>query len=237
MNTSTHSIGLPQIQGTLIRRYKRFLADVLLHDGSVVTAHCPNSGKLLGMPADVPVLLSDHGIGGTRKLRYTFEAFLDGTTWVGVNTHDANRLVEKFIAAGALPEFAAYPTYKREVVYGERSRVDFLLTAGDQRLYLEVKSVHMKRGTVACFPDCPTERGAKHMQQLAKILDANTKAAVLYLVQRDDCEAFGYAVDLDPVYAAEAKKAADQGVDVFCYAVSIQPASEAVLVGRLPIEN
>ncbi len=223
------------IKGTLIKRYKRFLADIELSSGEIVTAHCPNSGKLLGMPESSPVLLTDHGLGGTRKLRYTLQWFQDVQTWVGANTHDANRLVEQFLRQSRIPECAGYPLIRREVKYGENSRIDFLLEDGMQKLYLEVKSVHMNRDGIACFPDCPTERGAKHMRELSKIIDDNTKACILYLVQRLDCHAFSIAGDLDPQYAKAAEMAKDAGVMMLAYDMVLDPVVGQSLQKRLPI--
>ena len=203
------------LQGTLIRRYKRFLADVQLDSGETVVAYCCNTGKLLGVPENATIMLTDHGDTTTRKLRYTWEWFKDNETWVGINTHAANTIVHDLLLNKVIPELADYRTIRREVKYGQNSRVDFLLENGDQRLFLEVKSVHMKRGMTAVFPDCPTVRGAKHMGELTQIIDENTKAAVLYLVQRDDCDTFSVAADLDPLYAKAAETAHKYGVDIY----------------------
>lgn len=203
------------IQGTLLRRYKRFLADVELESGEVVVAYCCNTGKLLGVPENATIMLTDHGTKTTRKLRYTWEWFKDDKTWVGINTNDANRIVHKLLLAKQIGGLEPYTNIKREVKYGQNSRIDFLLEDGDHRLYLEVKSVHMKRDGHAQFPDCPTERGAKHMLELSQIIDNNTKAAVLYLVQRNDCEHFSIAGDLDPVYEKAAKAAHKSGVGIY----------------------
>ena len=203
------------LQGTLIRRYKRFLADVQLDSGETVVAYCCNTGKLLGVPENATIMLTDHGDTTTRKLRYTWEWFKDNETWVGINTHAANTIVHDLLLNKVIPELADYRTIRREVKYGQNSRVDFLLENGDQRLFLEVKSVHMRRGTTAVFPDCPTVRGAKHMGELTQIIDENTKSSVLYLVQRDDCDTFSVAADLDPLYAKAAETAHKYGVDIY----------------------
>lgn len=226
--------------GTLIKRYKRFLADVQLDSGEIVTAHCPNSGKLLGVPENARVLLKDHGLSSKRKLRYTWEWFLDQETWVGINTHEANRIVEKLLTDGEIPELSHYKTLKREVPYGEKSRVDFVLLepSCNEKMFVEVKSVHMKRGSKACFPDCPTERGVKHLNELVKVLDAQTKATVLYLVQRDDCMTFDYAADLDPLYAKTAKYAVQNGVQMLAYAIHLVPYGDLFAsIERLPVEG
>lgn len=209
------------IQGTLLRRYKRFLADVQLESGEVIVAYCCNTGKLLGVPENALIMLTDHGADTKRKLRYTWEWFKDGETWVGINTHEANKIVEELLASKQIPGLENYLSIKREVKYGQNSRIDFLLKNDDEQLYLEVKSVHMKRNNHAQFPDCPTERGAKHMLELSNIINQNTKAAVLYLVQRDDCETFSIAADLDPVYKKAAEAAHKNGVSVYAAGLKI----------------
>ncbi len=203
------------IQGTLLRRYKRFLADVQLESGEVIVAYCCNTGKLLGVPENALIMLTDHGADTKRKLRFTWEWFKDGETWVGINTHEANKIVEELLASKQIPGLEHYTSIRKEVKYGINSRIDFLLENEEKRLYLEVKSIHMKRNGHAQFPDCPTKRGAKHMLELSNIIDQNTKAAVLYLVQRDDCETFSIAADLDPVYEKAAEAAHKSGVSVY----------------------
>ncbi|MES2607673.1 MAG: DNA/RNA nuclease SfsA [Pseudomonadota bacterium] len=203
------------IQGILLRRYKRFLADVKLASGEIVVAYCCNTGKLLGVPENATIMLTDHGLDTKRKLRYTWEWFKDGETWVGINTHEANKITHELLINKQIPGLEDYPSIRREVKYGTNSRVDFLLENEDQRLYLEVKSIHMKRNGHAQFPDCPTERGAKHMLELTNIIDSTTKAAVLYLVQRDDCHTFSLAADIDPIYAKAAGMAHKCGVGIY----------------------
>ena len=223
------------IQGTLLRRYKRFLADVQLESGEVIVAYCCNTGKLLGVPENATVLLTDHGDTTTRKLRYTWEWFKDADTWVSINTHAANTIVHNLLLNKQIPGLEAYPSIRREVKYGANSRIDFLLEKDDQRLFLEVKSVHMKRGDVALFPDCPTERGAKHMGELGQIIDQDTKAAVLYLVQRDDCRTFSVASDLDPIYSKASKEATAKGVQMMAASIRLCPLQGVVFKGMLPV--
>lgn len=223
------------IQGTLLRRYKRFLADVQLENGEIITAYCCNTGKLLGVPENATIMLTDHGPETKRKLRYTWEWFKDGDTWVGINTHEANKIAYELLLNKQIPGLEKYSNIRREVKYGQNSRVDFLLEDGDQCLYLEVKSVHMRRVTTAVFPDCPTARGAKHMSELSQIIDANTKAAVLYLVQRDDCDGFAIAADLDPVYAKAAEAAHKYGVQTMAAALTMDASTGVHFKGMLPI--
>ncbi len=213
------------IQGKLLRRYKRFLADIELNSGEVVVAYCCNTGKLLGVPENATVLLSDHGDDTKRKLRYTWEWYWDTQTWVGINTGHANAMVHDLLLAKKIPGLEAYTTIQREVKYGKNSRIDFLLEGEKGRYFLEVKSVHFKRGNCAVFPDCPTVRGQKHLGELALIIDdtakAPTKAGVLYLVQRDDCDYFELAADLDPAYANASIAAKAAGVEMMAVALTL----------------
>lgn len=225
------------IQGTLLKRYKRFLGDVQLESGEIITAYCCNTGKLLGVPENATLMLTDHGADTKRKLRYTWEWFKDDNTWVGINTHEANKITEELLINKKIPGFDEYSSIKREVKYGQNSRIDFLLEHEDKRLYLEVKSVHMKRNGHAQFPDCPTERGAKHMKELGNIIDHNTKAAVLYLVQRDDCDTFSIAHDLDPTYATAAKEARDHGVSFFAAGIKMCQENKAIFHKMLEVEQ
>jgi len=211
------------IQGTLLKRYKRFLADVQLESGEIIVAYCCNTGELLGVPESAKIMLTDLGVDTKRKLRYTWEWFNDNGVWVGINTHAANTIVHDLLINKLVPGLEGYPSIRREVKYGQNSRIDFLLEDGHERLYLEVKSVHMRRGETAVFPDCPTVRGAKHMKELSQIIDSKTKAAVLYLVQRDDCDSFSLAADLDPVYAKAAQDARASGVQMMAAALIMDP--------------
>lgn len=225
------------IEGTLLKRYKRFLADVQLESGEIITAYCCNTGKLLGVPENATLMLTDHGADTKRKLRYTWEYFKEGNTWVGINTHDANKITEELLVNKQIPGFEKYLSIKREVKYGQNSRIDFLLGNEDQYLYLEVKSVHMKRNGHAQFPDCPTERGAKHMKELGNIINHTTKAAVLYMVQRDDCDTFSIAHDLDPVYAKAAKEAHDKGVSFYAASLMMCQENRAIFHKMLKVEQ
>lgn len=206
------------VKGTLLKRYNRFLSDIQLESGEVVTAHCPNSGKLLGVPAHAPVLLKDLGFSETRKLQYRWDYFqdLDTKAWVGINTHMANDIVGELINSRVIEPFQKVLSYKREVKYGANSRIDFLLHTENGPIYLEVKSVHMKRGDYACFPDCPTTRGAKHLKELSHLLEnPYIKAYVVFLIQRHDCDAFSIAQDLDPDFYTAFLNAKQVGVQFF----------------------
>jgi len=225
----------PLVRGTLIRRYKRFLADVRLENGRAVTAHCANPGAMLGV-ADpgLPVWLLA-ATDPKRKLGWSWELVETEGTLLGVNTALPNRLVPEALAGGAIAELRGYAEIRREVAYGQASRIDLLLSApGRPICYVEIKNVHLRRGGRAEFPDCVTERGAKHMSELAEMVRAGHRAVVLFVVQRGDCRGFRVAGDLDPAYnrAFEAARAA--GVEALCYACNVSEAGIDI-AGSLPL--
>ena len=232
----------PLVRGTLLRRYKRFLADIELESGERIVAHCPNPGSMAGLadsgaeawlsPADNP----------KRKLQWTWELVRDGATGslVGVNTGRANAIAEEALRAGSVERAFAGASIRREVRYGEGSRVDFLLSpASGPPCYLEIKSVTLRRSAAAPhigeFPDAVTARGARHLQELAAASASGSRAMLLYLVQREDCETVRVAADIDPVYAAAAQIAREAGVEFRALGCRISPAGIAAAV-PLPVE-
>jgi sugar fermentation stimulation protein A len=213
----------PLVRGRLIRRYKRFLADVMLESGEVIIAHCANPGAMLGVaPPDGEVWLSPSR-NPARKLAWSWELVRVGDGLVGINTSWPNRLAEEAILGGAIPELGGYPTLAREVRYGRNSRIDLLLEApGRPICYVEVKNVHLSRGGgLAEFPDCVTQRGAKHLLELADMVAAGFRAVMLYIVQRGDCDRFRTASDFDPVYHAGLKVALAAGVEALVYGCTV----------------
>jgi sugar fermentation stimulation protein A len=213
----------PLTKGSLIKRYKRFLADIELEDGSVITAHCPNSGAMQGLTdPGTPVWLS-HSSNPSRKLPYTWQmAYVEGT-FVGMNTANPNGLVVDAIQTGVIEELQGYDGLRTEVPYGKNSRIDILLEMNGQRVYVEVKNVHMKRGQTAAFPSSVTTRGAKHMGELSDMVREGHKAYVVYVIQRNDCTGFELAADIDPVYAQETYNALEHGVEALVYACDVSP--------------
>ena len=220
---------LPLLRAELVNRYKRFFADVRLGGGVVATAHCPNPGSMMGLAeAGAEVWLSETD-DPKRKLRLGLELVRADGALVGVHTGRGNAIVAEALAQRRIPELAAYTEVRREVKMGAASRVDFLLQgAGLPTCHLEVKSVTLRRGGagpgMAEFPDAVTARGAKHLGELARIAADGGRAAILYLVQRGDCDRFGLAADIDPAYARAAAAARDAGVGVLCYACDVSPA-------------
>ena len=207
------------ISGKLIKRYKRFFADVQLDNNKeIVTAHCPNTGSMLGLLGEGNAVKLSETNKKDRKLKFTLEIIKSNGASVGVNTHRANRIVEAALLSNKIKNIKKIIQIKREVRYGENSRIDFLVNNKDEEIYIEVKNVtlSLKKG-IAEFPDAITERGSKHLKELSKIKDKKTRAIMLYLIQRDDCKYFQIAKEIDEKYNSNLKKAIESGVEVLCY--------------------
>jgi sugar fermentation stimulation protein A len=215
----------PMLRGVLVARYKRFFADVALDDGRAITAHCPNPGSMLGMKTPGLVVWVSRSDDPKRKLAHTLELIEVDGALIGVNTLLPNRLVAEALAADAIPELAGYATVRREVKYGESSRVDFLLEAPDRpACWVEVKSVTLCRGAgLAEWPDSVSARGARHIAELEAVVARGDRAVVLFLVQRSDCDRFGLAHDLDPIFSRALAKATAAGVEAIAYGCEVGP--------------
>ena len=215
----------PLTRASLLRRYKRFFADVVLEDGTEITAHCPNPGAMLGLNAEgLPCWIS-RSDAPKRKLAHTLEMVeADGGALTVVNTLLPNRLVAEALAADAIPELSGYGAHRREVRYGAASRVDFLLEAPrndsprPERVWLEVKGVTLSREKgLAEWPDCVSARGARHVRELAEKVSGGDRAVVLFVVQRADCDRFAVCGDLDPMFAEAFDAAVRAGVEALAY--------------------
>ena len=215
----------PLVPARLIRRYKRFLADAVLEStGEEVTVHCPNPGAMLGLKADGTRIWLEPNNDPKKKLKYGWRtAELAGGHFACIDTGLPNKVIKEALLKNQISELSHYHTVKPEVAYGTGSRVDFLLAQdGLLDAYVEVKSVTLRRdGNCAEFPDCVTERGAKHLQELTKIARTGARAVMLYLVGRTDCDQLRMAADLDPKYAKAFDIARDGGVEMLCYASTI----------------
>ncbi len=222
---------VPLLRGRLIRRYKRFLADVELDSGALVVAHCANPGAMLGLDAPGSEVWLWRSENPKRKLGYSWELVRADGGLVGINTARPNAIVEEGLRRGQVPELAGYASIRREVPYGRNSRIDLLLE-GDGRpiCYLEVKNVHLKRAGPAEFPDAVTARGAKHLVELGDMVEAGHRSVMFYLVQREDCESFRIAADIDPAYAEGLRLALARGVEAVCYCCKISP--RAIVLDR-----
>jgi len=225
----------PLSRGTLVARYKRFFADVVLDDGREVTAHCPNPGAMLGLNAPGLVAWLSRSDDPKRKLAHTLELVEADGGLVGINTLHPNRIVAEALAADAIPELTGYATHRREVRYGANSRVDFLLTAEDRPpCWLEIKNCHLRRtGSLAEFPDCVAARSLKHLRELTAMAEAGERAVMLFVIQRTDCDAFAACAELDPAYAKGLIEAAANGVEVLAYRCAIT-GEGVTLADRIP---
>ncbi|NQU34706.1 MAG: DNA/RNA nuclease SfsA [Bacteroidetes bacterium] len=210
------------IGGKLIRRYKRFLADVELEDGSVVIAHCTNSGSMKScIEEGAPVYLSPAS-DPNRKTKYSWEMIFINNGWVGVNTMIPNKLAYDAIVGGSIEKLAGYSIVKREVKFGE-SRFDIYCENEEEKCFVEVKNVSMKVGDYALFPDAVTTRGRKHLETLIEVKKQGMRAVMLYVIQRMDVDVMGLAKDIDLGYAETLKKAVDAGVEVIAVQAKVSP--------------
>lgn len=214
----------PLIRATLIRRYKRFLADVELETGETITVHCPNSGSMKTcMTPGWPAMLSDSE-NPKRKYRYTWEMVHNGHCWIGINTHLANKIVAEGIGTGQIPELAGYDSLRTEVKYGQNSRIDILLESEAEKCFVEVKNVTLVEADgFYKFPDAVTVRGRKHLYELQDQVARGHRAVMLYLIQRNDGTVFKPAADIDPDYAASLREVHASGVEILPYLSDVQP--------------
>jgi len=229
----------PLVQGVLIRRYKRFLADVRLRNGRVVTAHCPNTGSMLGCSEPGrPVYLSRHN-HPARRLKYTWEIIEMPTSLVGINTIVPNRLIKIAVQEGFIQPLAGYSQVRSEVRTGAHSRLDLLLeNEGRRPCFVEVKNctlVDAEDGGVAYFPDAVTTRGQKHLMELSRLIKNGNRGVMVFLIQRMDARVFRPARHIDPEYSRILKNVVGEGVEVLAYDVRI--SLEEIIVNRsVPVE-
>jgi len=215
----------PLIEGTLIKRYKRFLADITLANGEVITAHVANSGRMTGVstPGSRVWLLPNRS--KTAKLKYRWELIEADDTLIGVNTGRPNTLVEEAIKNGTITQLQGFETLRREVKYGSNSRIDILLegpkSEGPKTAYVEVKNVHMREGTKATFPDAVTARGLKHLKEMTEMVKAGHRAVMIYCIQRDDCTEFDSDDAVDPAYGAGLRQAIADGVEAYAFVCNV----------------
>ncbi len=226
------------VPARLVKRYKRFLADCVLEDGREITAHCANPGSMMGLAEPGTKIWLEPNEDPKKKLKFGWRLVdHENGHYTGVDTSVPNRALRHALDAGEIAEFAMWSQIRAEVKYGEGSRIDFLLSGeGQKDLYLEIKSVTLSRTDgIAEFPDSVTARGAKHLTELAQMVAQGHRAAMLYLVQRTDCEQVRLAEDIDPAYKAAFDAATRRGVEVFAFGTNITP-SEITVSRRLHFE-
>lgn len=215
----------PLVSGRLVKRYKRFLADVVLdEDGNEITAHCANPGSMLGLKEPGSRVWLSPSDNPKRKLKYSWEVIEADGALVGINTAHPNKLVEEAIEAGRIEALSGYASLRREVKYGKNSRIDILLEASDgKQTFVEVKNVHLMREQgLAEFPDSVTARGAKHLVELGDMVAEGHRAAMVFLVQRPDCTKLSLAADIDPAYAKAFAEARDAGVEAYAIGCDVR---------------
>lgn len=224
----------PLMEATLIKRHKRFMADVELADGTVMTAHCPNSGSMKGcaVPGS-PVFLS-RSDNPKRKYAYTWEMAKIAGVMVGLNTGLPNKLVHEAIKNGTVSELQGYTAIRPEVPYGEHSRIDLLLENSAGRCFVEVKNVTLLEGNVALFPDSVTTRGQKHLNELMRVVKEGDRGVIFFTVQRNDAQSVAPADLIDPEYGRLLRLALENGVEALAYR-AVVTEQEIKLTERLPV--
>ncbi len=216
------------VHGRLIKRYKRFLADVTLDDGEVVTAHCTNSGSMKScLEEGAEVYLSPVN-DPNRKTKFTWEMIMINGNWVGINTSVPNWLAFEFLKNNLISTLQGFTTLKREVTFGD-SRFDIYAENGKEKCFIEVKNVTLKDGNYARSPDAQTTRGQKHLETLIRVKQSGIRAVMLYIVQRIDVSIFGPAWDIDPQYSSLLVKAQDNGVEIIPIQVKVSPQGFSAL--------
>ena len=225
------------LEGRLLRRYKRFFADIETRAGEKLTVHCPNPGSMRGLVREGAAVRCSSSDNPKRKLRHTLEMIRVGRTWVGLHTGRANAVAEAALRADGIEALSGYRRMRREVVTPQGSRIDFLLEEHpeDPRpAWVEVKSVTLAEGSLARFPDSVTERGRKHAMALASLAESGARSAMLFVVQRADCDRIEPADDIDPAYGAALREAVSRGVEVL--AVRARVSARSIRVeGALPV--
>ncbi|HKL08861.1 MAG TPA: DNA/RNA nuclease SfsA [Bacteroidales bacterium] len=224
----------PLIHGRLIKRYKRFLADVQLDNGEIITAHCTNSGSMKScLEENAEVYLSPVN-DPKRKTQFTWEMIKINNHWVGINTNNPNRLAFEAISQERIEILRGYTEVSREVKFSD-SRFDVMAKNSVETCFVEVKNVTFKEGKYALFPDAVTTRGKKHLETLIKVKEEGMRAVMLYIIQRMDVEVFAPAKDIDPDYAKTLKKAYHNGVEIIPLQAQVTPRNIEI-VGELPFE-
>jgi sugar fermentation stimulation protein A len=222
------------IHGTLIRRYKRFLADIKLDNETEVVAHCTNSGSMKSCLENGAEVYLTPVCDAKRRTKFTWEMIKINGDWIGINTGNPNKLAFEAISAGIIPELSGYSTVKREVQFGD-SRFDIFAENDNEKCFIEVKNVTMKEGKYALFPDSVTVRGQKHLRTLMEVKAAGMRAVMLYIIQRSDTDIFAPAIEIDPEYAKALKLAVITGVEVIAMQAKVTP-EKIELVRKLPVE-
>ena len=213
----------PLLAGTLIQRYKRFLADVRLASGEVVTAHCTNTGSMMGCKEPGSEVYISRSENLNRKLLYTWELIRADNTWVGINTMHPNKLVPEAVIDGVIEELCGFDNIRREVKVSAHSRLDLCLENGNGKCFVEVKNVTLAVDGAAAFPDAVSERGTKHLKELMRLKRQGHRAAIVFVIQRGDCDSFRPADEIDQEYGRWLRRAIKAGVEALPYRAKVTP--------------
>ena len=205
------------ISGLLIKRYKRFFVDIKV-ENKIITAHCPNTGSMMGLLKKNNKVWLTKSDNPKRKLKYTLQIIEDESSKVGINTHITNKIVLDALNNSIIEKFRNLETIKPEVNFGSNTRFDFLISEGKKRSFIEVKNVTLSRKKgIAEFPDAVTSRGLKHIEELIKAGQKGYEIYLLYVIQRNDCDKFKLAKDIDPKYYKLLIKAVKKNLNILCY--------------------
>ena len=213
----------PLQAATLVKRYKRFLADVVTDEGREITVHCPNSGSMRGCSTPGSRVMLSTSANPKRKYPQTLEMVQEGNTWIGVNTMLTNKIVGEAILEGRIKELQKIDTLKREVKTSKSSRLDLLLERGDEKIYVEIKNCSLVEDGWAMFPDAVTTRGTKHLNELASLVEQGYQGIIFFCIQRMDADRFRPAAHIDPVYAETLTEVLKKGVQILAYRVELSP--------------
>jgi sugar fermentation stimulation protein A len=213
----------PLVQGTLIKRYKRFLADVRLQSDEILTVHCPNTGTMLSCSTPGSRVYLSRSDNPKRKYPFTLEMVRDNSTWVGVNTSRTNKLVMEAIEKGKISEFQNFMAIKAEVKTSAHTRLDLQVSHGNSSTFIEIKNCSLAIDRCAMFPDTVTTRGAKHLHELIRLTTEGRSSCIFFLVQRMDADRFAPASQIDSIYTKTLKEAVKAGVMVLVYQAEVSP--------------
>ena len=220
------------ISGTLVKRYKRFLADVVLDSGEKITVHCPNSGSMKTCATPGWRVLLSRSDNPKRKYPFTWEMVHNGKCWIGINTGIPNTIVAEAITEGKIKDLSGYENLTREVKYGVNSRIDILLSRGDEKCYVEVKNVTLvEEDGNYYFPDSVTERGTKHLFELTEMVNQGHRSVMIFVIQRSDGNIFKPAAHIDPKYTKALQEARANGVEIMVYQAYVSPESITITIG------
>ena len=221
--------------GILIKRYKRFLAEIKLDNGDIITAHCANTGSMKTCKEPGWRVMVSDSLNPKRRLRFTFEMIHNLKCWIGINTQLPNKLAKEAIENGTLKELQGYTRILSEQKYGQNSRIDLLLENETEKCYVEVKNVTLVEEGDYLFPDAVTSRGLKHLTELLEMKNEGHRAVMLFVVQRSDGNIFRPAKEIDPDYSKKLREVYEKGVEVLVYQANVSP-DEIVLSHKLDFE-